>query len=437
MIRRTNCNILILVTAIIFLASAGSAQELVVTPLHADGVYAAGEKIEWTITVHGTSSSSVKEAEYVLKKGGLTEIKKGVLDLSSGTATIETKLDEPGTVLAEIRPKVAGKPDRVLAGAVVDPEKIGISAPRPDDFDAFWEAKIKELAEIPANPQLESAESDNPAVEYFKLRMDNIRGSHIYGQLAKPKKEGKFPALLLVQYAGVYGLPKTNVIGRAERGWLTLNIMAHDLPFDQPEEFYKKAADTTLKGYVGIGNNDREKSYFLRMYLACYRAVDYLSERPDWDGKTLVVMGTSQGGQQTLITAGLCPKITAMLANVPAGADVTGPKIGRAAGFPYWSNQAAQTKNEKIVETGRYFDTVNFASRIKCPALVAMGLIDETCPAAGVLAAFNQMKGPKESVIMVNSNHKGTHGAQAAYFKRSEQWLAALAKGEPVPPTKP
>src|SRR5260221_5505307 len=109
------------------------------------------------------------------------------------------------------------------------------------------------------------------------------------------------------------------------------------------------------------------------MYLGCYRAAQYLSERPDWNGTTLVVMGTSQGGQQAIVTSGLHPKITAMMANVPAGADVTGPRAGRAAGFPYWSNYATWNKNEKVIETGRYFDTVNFASRVKCPSLVALG----------------------------------------------------------------
>jgi cephalosporin-C deacetylase-like acetyl esterase len=427
---------IVFVSVIVFGSLACSAQEIVVTPLHANGIYASGEKIEWTIVAKGPNTSALKAVNYVLKKGELTEMKKGVLDLSSGKTTVETSLDEPGTVLLEIRPggTTAGKPVRVLAGAVVDPEKIGVSAPPPEDFDAFWAAKINELGVVPANPQIEPADGGDPSVDYYKLRMDNIHGSHIYGQLAKPKKEGKFPAMLVVQYAGVYGLPKTNVTKRAEQGWIALNIMAHDLPFDQPEDFYKKAAETTLKDYVAIGDDDRDKSYFLWMYLACYRAVDYLSERPDWDGKTLVVTGTSQGGQQTLITAALCPKITTMLANVPGGCDVTGPKVGRAAGFPYWANRAKASKNEKILETGRYFDVVNFAPRIKCPAMVSMGLIDETCPAAGVLAAFNQIQGsPKEAVIMVNSDHHGTHNAQAEYFKRSERWLAALVKGKPLP----
>jgi hypothetical protein len=33
-----------------------------------------------------------------------------------------------------------------------------------------------------------------------------------------------------------------------------------------------------------VGNTDREKSYFLNMYLRDSRALDYLMTRSDWDG---------------------------------------------------------------------------------------------------------------------------------------------------------
>jgi cephalosporin-C deacetylase len=420
--------------ALLGAAAVCGAQEIAITPSHADGVYAVGEKIEWRVELKGSNGADLKSLDYVVKRGQLTEIKSGKLDLSGGGGTIDTSLDQPGTVLTILTATVNGKPFKRLAGAVVDPGKIAPSAPPPGDFDEFWRGKIAELQGIPPNPQLEAADAGKPDVDYFKVRLDNIRGTHVYGQLARPKRAGKFPALLLVQYAGVYGLPKNNVVRRAEQGWLALNIMAHDLPFDQPDEFYKKLATTTLNDYPAIGNSDREKSYFLRMYLGCYRAADYLAGRDDWDGKTLVVMGTSQGGQQSIITGGFYPKITAMIANVPGGCDVTGPSAGRSAGFPYWSNHAPWSKNPAIIETGRTFDAVNFAGHIQCPALVSCGLIDETCPAAGVLAAYDQMKGPKEILILPNSDHHGNNNAQARFFSRSEKWLAAIVKGQPVPP---
>ena len=304
----------------------------------------------------------------------------------------------------------------------------------PADFDAFWAAKIEELQSVPINPAIEPADSDNAAVEYYKVRLDNIRGTHVYGQLAKPKREGKFPAMLIVPWAGIYSLPKSNVVGRAEAGWLALNIMSHDLPFDQPQEFYAKVAATTLRDYPFIGNDDREKNYFLRMYLGCYRAADYLAQRPDWDGRTLVVTGTSQGGLQSIVTAAIYPKITALMADVPAGCDLTGLRAGRAPGWPYSGRTLKNPLDEKTIDACRYFDVANFASRVKCPALVATGLIDVTCPPAGVLAACNQLRGPKEVLLMIDAGHSGPNGTHAPYNTRSAVWARELVQGHEVPP---
>jgi cephalosporin-C deacetylase len=419
-----------------FVGSACLAQQVVITPDRPSGVYTIGEQIVWHIDVRGPNAAFIKQAKYVLKHCGLTVMRQGTLDLSTGSAVLETSLDEPGTILAEIRTETGGQTVRTLAGAAIEPEKISPSAPAPDDFDAFWAGQIARLAEIPANPQLEPAGVAATEVEYFKVKMDNIGGTHIYGQLAKPKKEGKYPALLILQWAGVYGLPSYRVVDRARQGWLALNIMPHDLPFDQPDDFYKRVGATTLKNYFTFGNEDRLSSYFLRMYLSAYRAADYLANRPDWDGKTLIVMGTSQGGQQTIMLSGLYPKITAMMAMVPSSCDVMGWNLGRAIGFPSWADQARERHDQRILQTARYFDPVNFSGHITCPALVAMGLLDETSPPAGVFAACNQMKGPKEVLILVNSDHQGAHNAQAPYNSRAEQWLKALVHGQSVPPEK-
>ncbi len=408
---------------------------IVLTLTKPSGVYDIGEKITWNVRVRGENAASIKRAPYELLRCGLTLMGKGKLNLSSGTAQIETSLNEPGTILAVVTTTDPnGNPIRAVGGAAIVPYQIQPSAPRPADFDEFWAAKIKQLEAIPANPQLDAADSGDPRVEYFKIRMDNINGSHIYGQLAEPAGAGKHPALLILQWAGVYGLDKEPVVNRAKQGWLVLNIMPHDLPFDRPPAYYRHLFETTFKNYWTFGRESRDTSYFLRMYLSCYRAAEYLAGRADWDGKTLAVMGTSQGGQQTIVTAALYPKITAMMALVPSSCDVMGRTIGRAIGFPNWADQR-ETNDDRILQTARYFDPVNFASRITCPALVGPGLRDETSPPAGVMAAFNQIRSPnKELFILPNSNHQGDENTQAPYNDRAEQWLAAMMRGKGVPP---
>ena len=253
--------------------------------------------------------------------------------------------------------------------------------------------------------------------------MDNVGGSHIHGQLARPAQKGKLPALLILQWAGVYPLQREWVTDRAAQGWLALNIEPHDMPID--------AGPSGAPGnYASLGNDDREKSYFLRMYLSVCQAVQYLAGRPDWDGRTLVVTGVSMGGQQTLVAAGLCPQVTAALALVPAGADMLGPEAGRRGGYPQWYDDVGGKDPAKVHEASRYFDTANFAARIRCPVLVSFGLLDETSPPSGVVAAFNQIHAPKQMLILTRSPHQDVGGSQTPFWRlRDDAWLPALKAG--------
>lgn len=410
-----------------------SAQQLEAKADHASGIYKIGQPIKWSVRWSGEGVNN--RVSFNLKRGGLIEIQKGDLEFSSNTATFESKLDAPGTLLLEVKATADdGKELRALAGAVAGPDQIQPSVARPDDFDSFWEAKLRELESVPPNPQLERSDSGKASVDYWKITLDNIRGSHINGQLARPTTGDKLPAMLIVQWAGVYGLQKSWVTDRASEGWLTLNIEPHDLPIDEPESFYNEQVAGPLKNYCAIGNEDRDSSYFLRMYLSCYRAADYLAQRPDWDGRTLVVIGGSQGGLQALMTAAIHPRITAALAIVPAGCDAHGPDVGRSPGWPQWYNQVQGKDPAKVRRASDYYDVVNFASRIKCPVIIGAGLIDEVCPAEGILAACNQIRAPKEIIILPSGDHPNTHNSHEPYTKRCwGDWLPALRQGKPAP----
>jgi len=414
------------------LTTTGRGQELLVKPEHEQGLYAPGEVIRWAVEVKDSSAS---EVFFVAKKGGVTELSRGRVSLSQGKGRIEARLDEPGWLLAEVTlPPVDGKRRvKALGGALVSPEKLRPASKRPDDFDAFWEGKLKDLTAVPANPRLTTGDSGKADLEYHKITMDHIRGSHIHGQLARPRQGERLPAMLIVQWAGVYPLQKEWVTSRAAEGWLVLNISAHDLPIDEPEPFYKDQGAGPLKDYPAIGNDDRETSYFLRMYLSCFRAAQYLTERSDWDGRTLVVTGGSQGGLQSMVTAALHPKVTAVLACVPAGCDLNGPEADRLPGWPMWYWKTKDKNEAKVRDAARYYDVVHFASRVKCPVLAGIGLIDTTCPPPGIFAACNALRGPTEVVVLPLAEHGETHGSHRPYYTRFDAWNKALVRGEGVP----
>lgn len=414
------------------LPAACFAQSIKVTPDRPSGVYDVGQAVRWSVHAEGIAG----ELNYAIAPGQGKVTATGVV--KAGDGTVDYTFDQPSTVLVKVTGKTAdGKEIVGVGGAVAGVKDIQPSAPRPDDFDAFWADKIKELRAVPANPVLTPGDAGRAGVDYAKLTIDNIRGTHVQAQVARPTVGEKFPAVLIVQWAGVYGLQKPWVTDRARDGWLALNIMPHELPIDQPEAFYKEQSNGPLKNYWAIGNDSRETSYYLRMYLSCVRGIDYLKSRPDWDGKTIIVMGGSQGGMQSLVTAGLCEDITAALADVPAGCDMLGPTVGRKGGWPQWYDWTKgidwhqPEQADKVHEASRYFDVVNFASRIRCPVLVGTGLVDDVCPSAGVIAAVNQIQAPKELIIIPNATHQAGHGP---YDKRQwGAWLPALLKGQPAP----
>ena len=416
---------------------------LIVKPDHDTGVYAPGEKVTWSVDVDPkVDRASLTPLTWRVRKDVAGEATTGMIDLAAGPATITASRDDPGALLAEIYPSDNFNViPLAMGGAVISPEKIGPSVPAPADFDAFWAEKLKELDAVPINPVLEPVDvaglKNSEGVECFKVTLDNIRGTHAKGLLAKPTQGDKFPAMLMVNAAGVGPLDKAAVVGQARPGWLALNISAHDLPVDESPEFYKNLKEGALKNYFSQGNEDREQSYFLRMFMGCVRGAEYLASRPDWDGKTLIVTGTSQGGLQSFATAALYPKISAMMVNVPSGCDNLAPLANppRAFGWPYWLSKVGPPGRDlaKIQATAPYFDGLNFASGVKCPALVDVGLIDIASRPAGVIAAYNAIPGPKQLIIMPTSDHYGSGGVQLIFFQTFFKWKDALQKGNPLP----
>lgn len=420
----------LLFIALVFFGNLALGQDITISSNRANGVFKVGETVTWTITCSGACDS----IQYSIKKGGLTVAAKGQLTFADSVAKMTYTFGAPGAVLLEVFSGSESNQQKAVGGAIADPDKIKLSAPRPDDFESFWSKKVKEISKTAAKPKVTPGESGVDNVSYWKITMNGFQGTHIQGQLARPTVGEKFPALLIVQWAGVYPLKKEWVTERAKLGWLVLDIMAHDLPIDEPTDFYKGKTEGELKNYAAIGNDDRDASYFLRMYLSCYQAAQYLTKRPDWNGETLVVIGDSQGGQQALVTAALHPRITAAMALVPAGFDMMGPVAGRKGGWPQWYNNVQGKDPVRVREASRYYDVANFIPMIKCPVLVGIGLLDEVCPPEGIYAGLNQLTTPKMVMLLPDSGHQDRNGSQELFrTERDMVWLQSLGAGYGAP----
>ncbi|MCE0497848.1 MAG: acetylxylan esterase [Methylacidiphilales bacterium] len=418
---------------------------LTVTPDHTNGIYALNEPAVWAVDVTTGDRAGLAAAPYVVERDGGDAIAQGTIDLSTGPATITATRAEPGALLAVISvPTATAKksPHPFAGGALFAPDKIGPGAPAPADFDAFWKAQLQYLDSIPPNPVEEKGSvaevKFNDGVPYYKVTLDNIWHTQVHGQLSRPTSGDKFPALLWFQAAGVGPLEKGMAVKFAKQGYLVLNIEAHDIPIDETPAFYNALKAGALKDYTSIGIGSRDTSYFLRMVLGCVRAAEYLTSRPDWDGKTLIVAGGSQGGFQSFATAALFPKVTAVVADNPAGGDAYAAvaQPPRALSWPamYFPPRPDDPDGSKARATLGYFDTIYFAARIHCPALVCAGLIDETARPASVLAIYNAIPGTAKELMLLPFYTHALAGSQPPYWHRLDDWTAAAKTGQPLPP---
>jgi cephalosporin-C deacetylase-like acetyl esterase len=175
-----------------------------------------------------------------------------------------------------------------------------------------------------------------------------------------------------------------------------MDINAHGIPNGRPAQYYADLDKGELQGYRTRGKESRETVYFLGMFLRLVRAIDFLTAQPEWDGRTVIVHGSSQGGAQSIVAAGLDPRVTFFAAGVPAMCDHTGFLAGRINGWPkFISNNATELPNPKAIEAVRYYDAMNFATRTKAAGIITVGFIDTTCPPTSVYAAYNALRGVK------------------------------------------
>ena len=372
---------------------------LSVTTDRADALYKQGESVIFNVNVlHETKPVDEGEVQWSISKDGVPPITNGIAKLEHGVATLNGKLNEPGFLLCKVEFQAAEKKYTKLSGAGVDPLQIKPSMPGPEDFDEFWSTQKKKLSAVPAKSHLAPVKNSHEDVEAFDVRVDCL-GAPVSGYLGRPTdaKPKSLPIILLVQGAGVRSSSLGGATEWASRGFLAMDINAHGITNGAPESFYADLSRNELKNYQLRGRESRDTVYFLGMFLRVIRALDFLTSQPEWDGRTVVVHGSSQGGAQSLAAAGIDSRVTFFAAGVPAMCDHTGVVAGRVNGWPKLVPNGTDDKPDlKVLEAARYFDAVNFASRASAPGMITVGFIDTTCPPTTVYAAYNVLKSKKE-----------------------------------------
>ena len=194
----------------------------------------------------------------------------------------------------------------------------------------------------------------------------------------------------------------------AEQGCIRFEIEIHGLHPEMSDEAFKEISNAfngRENGYLTNGLDSRDNYYMKRVYLACVRAIDFLTSLPEWDGKNVIAQGGSQGGALALITAGLDQRVTACVANHPALSDMAGYKAGRAGGYPHFFRNSVDMDTPEKIKTMAYYDVVNFAKLIKADTYMTWGFNDDVCPPTTSYIVYNVLNCPKEALITPINEH--------------------------------
>lgn len=380
--------------------------------------YKKGETADFILSVEkdGKPADGVKVHAEMTKDSVVVGRKTSDGFTKDGKFKMSGTLDEAGFLKCKMFAKIpldGGKFKIVelLAGAAFDPLEIKPSLPAPADFDEFWAQQKKMLAAIPMNLKLTPVKTIK-GYKAFDVQADTFGGKLsaylVYPENAAPKS---LPAVVTAHGAGVRSSSLGAALAWAGRGFIALDFNAHGLPNAQPNEYYNKLEKGELKMYATKNCHSRDTIFFRTLFLRVQRTIDVITAQPQWDGKSLLVSGGSQGGGQALAAGGLDSRVSVVLAAFPAICDHSGAAVGRTTGWPHFTRLDANGNYDKqATEAARYVDAVNFAARIKGRVVYMINYADNVCEPTSCYAAYNNIKTPKRLMINEQSRHNPAIG---------------------------
>ncbi|MBN2288001.1 MAG: acetylxylan esterase [Candidatus Glassbacteria bacterium] len=382
-------------------------------------LYRLGEEAVFRVAVEGPGKlEGLSAVSYRLSEDGERTLAEGGLDLVRGRAELSGKLDRPGFLRLDLSLPAGEDTLRASCACGFAVEAIRSTGELPEDFDRFWREAAAELLRIPIDPLLVPVQArEKPGAAHYRVSLAGVQGTRVYGWLSLPGGAGPFPTALYLPGAGVAEIRAPDEYIRA--GMLVLAIDVHGIEQGRPEEWYRSLRwreGGVLRDYPHFGKEDPYTFYYRRVIQGAMRALDYLYTRADVDTTRLAVVGSSQGGALSLLTAGLDKRIKALTANVPAMCDHTGSLYGRPSG---WPRLLRDGDRGRVLRTCGYYDAALAAGLIEVPARLAVGFVDQVCAPTTVYAAYNNLKGPKSIDHFPEMGHSYGEG----WLDESVRWL--------------
>jgi len=271
--------------------------------------------------------------------------------------------------------------DSIRFNIGVQPDKVKSPADAKPDMRSFWDSTISEMKQIPLEASWEAVpEASNELRESYKIKYESFGGATAGGILCIPVKPGKYP--VHIQYMG-YGAGVHNFDPSAhpDRIDFLVSVRGQGI-FREPEG-----------RWIDRGLDSKENFYYRGAFADAVRAVDFIATLDKADMDHVVAYGESQGGALTVAAAALDHRIKAIAPAVPFLGDYR--DYYKIVWWPVHevmnTVDAQGLDREEVYEMLTYFDIKNLAQWVECPAYMAWGLQDPTCPPHTNFAIYNNL----------------------------------------------
>ena len=386
----------------------------------AEAVYGVGEEAVFTVNLL-LDKEPAEKGKIVCRIDGTTAAAEtSNLEWAGQPLEVRVKRDAPGWIRltltaidADGKPLANTKDGKsvplrpFIVGAVVDPSAVKPAVPAPDDFDDFWKKQRAALDAVPVKAvetEVETTERDKQkAFQCFDVTVECAGPKPVSGYLSFPKnaQPQSLPAVVIFSDNIVRSANKT-----LRNGAISFDVNLHGLANGQTPEFYRNLTGGELKNAHLRDAEDPDRFYIKDVFVRALRALDYVKTRPEWDGKTLIVWGGGLGGAQATAVAALDKDVTLCVASNPTMGDHNARAAGRLPGWPALLDQRwAGDKKAQVARTAGYYDTANFAARVRCETIMSVNLAAN--PTAAYAVYNNLPDGIAKDIDVNLRNTKG------------------------------
>jgi cephalosporin-C deacetylase len=298
---------------------------------------------------------------------------------------------------------------------------------READFESFWEESLYELiAAEQAADIFNWQEIDYPyplsQVRVRRIVLTAADGAPLRGLYLCPAGAGAGnPVPGLIRWHG-YSSNRGQICELLPWALMGYAILALDIrgqTGDSPDPHGDKAG--SFAGWMTKGLDSPKNYYYRRVYTDAVQAAVALARRPETTLR-LAFFGNSQGAAISVAAAALLsrfasefvgwPQPVALGLSTPVLAHISlalkeqsGGPLDEFRQYFRMRDPLRHTENS-VRRLLSYFDAMNFAPWVTCPALIGLALLDTVCPPLSGFALVNHLGGRREVCVYPDYAHE-------------------------------